>query len=41
MTTLDYAAHVSSNSDIVLVLLVTAAALVLLCLGILVARSLA
>lgn len=39
LTTLDYASHVSGNSDIALVVLVTVGALVLLCLGILVARS--
>lgn len=39
LTTLDYAANVSNNSDIALVVLVTLAVLVLLCLGILVVRS--
>lgn len=39
LSTLDYAAHISDNSDIALVVLVVSAVLVLLSLGILVTRS--
>ena len=41
LTTLDYAQHVSGNSDIALVVLIVCGALVLISLGILVSRSLA